>query len=64
MHIYIERSKEKKNIDFTGTVAALLNHLNINSEAVLVSRNNELLTEDDVIESADNIQILSVVSGG
>ncbi|HLC19438.1 MAG TPA: MoaD/ThiS family protein [Candidatus Nanoarchaeia archaeon] len=64
MHVFVERTKEKKTVSFKGTVAQLLSQLHINSETVLVSRNNELLTETDVLAQEDNIQILSVVSGG
>ncbi len=64
MKIFIERTKEEKELQFEGTVAGLLRKLRINSEAVLVSRNNELLTKTDKIKKTDVIKILSVVSGG
>ncbi|MBS3138139.1 MoaD/ThiS family protein [Candidatus Woesearchaeota archaeon] len=64
MHVFVERTNEKKTLLFKGTVEQLLSQLRINSETVLVSRNNELLTETDVLTPEDNIQILSVVSGG
>jgi len=64
MHIFIERTNEKKQIHFNGTVVQLLAALKINPEAVIVSRNHELLTEAEHIQTTDEIQILSVVSGG
>ena len=64
MHVFIERTKEKKNLTFKGTVAQLLAQLKVNPETVLVSRNNELLTDTDNVTSEDKIEILSVVSGG
>lgn len=64
MNIFIERTSEKKNIHFSGVVRALVEKLGISPEAVLVSRNNELLTLEDTVEDDDSLEILSVVSGG
>ena len=49
---------------FAGSVHDLLVHLAINPETVLVVRNGELLQLDDVVATTDNLEILSVVSGG
>ncbi|MBI3052191.1 MoaD/ThiS family protein [Candidatus Woesearchaeota archaeon] len=49
---------------FKGTVAELLEQLKINKGTVLVTRDNELLTSDEKVEDADEIRILSVISGG
>jgi sulfur carrier protein ThiS len=51
-------------LKFEGTVQELLLYLHINPETVLVSRNDELLTESDVVSTVDIVKILSVVSGG
>mgnify|MGYP001609814284 CR=1 FL=1 len=64
MHVFFERTNERKTISFEGTVAQLLSHLHVNPEVVLVSRNKELLTDADALASDDTVQILSVVSGG
>ena len=64
MNIFIERTNENKELAFEGTVSDLLKKLKINSEAVLVSKNNELLTQKDKIKKSDSIKILSVISGG
>ena len=64
MRVFIERTNEKKTVSFEGTVAQLLAQLRVNPETVLVSRNNELLTDTDSLASEDDVQILSVVSGG
>ncbi len=64
MKIFIEQNQKNKKIEFKGTVGELLLKLNINSETVLVTKNNELVTEDEVLKDSDEIKVLSVVSGG
>ncbi|MBT3836112.1 MoaD/ThiS family protein [Candidatus Woesearchaeota archaeon] len=63
--IFNEKDRTTTTLDFDkSTVEDLLTHLNINSETVLVTRNNEILTEDELLNNDDTIEILSVVSGG
>ena len=65
MKIYIERSKETKEINKDKIkVKELLKLLNIPENTVLVTKNNELVTEDSILEKKDNIKLLSVISGG
>lgn len=64
MKVFIERSKKSVDVMFKGKVVALLNKLEINAETVLVTRNNVLLTEEDMVKETDEIRILSVISGG
>lgn len=64
MKLFIERSNQEKEITFEGTVSELLKHIKVNPETVLVSRNDELLTDTDIVSSPDIVKILSVVSGG
>lgn len=64
--IFIERTN--KNLEFeikdNSKVIDLLKSLKIDHTTVLVSRNNELITEDIILNNNDNIKILSVISGG
>ena len=64
MKIIIEKNKEEKEINFSGTCAELLKKLEINSEEVLIIKNNELVSLDELCEQDDEIKLLSVVSGG
>lgn len=64
MKIYIERTKENKDLDFSGSVQKLLDTLEILSETVLVAKDGVILTEDEELTNTDEIKILSVVSGG
>lgn len=65
LKIFDERNSTATEIIFTKkTVKDLLLQLNINSETVLVTKNNEILTEDEELTHNDSICILSVISGG
>ena len=64
MQIFIEIDNKEKKMQFNGTVSQLLQKLQINSETVLVARNNTLVTEDDTLSDTDEIKLLSVISGG
>ena len=64
MKVFIERTKEKKDLRFSGTVSSLLKKLKINPVAVIVTRNNEVITSDQLISDNDRVKILSVISGG
>lgn len=64
--VFIDR--ENKNttleLDNNSLVVDLLKKLNINPVTVIVSRNNELILEDEKLNENDEIKILSVISGG
>jgi sulfur carrier protein len=45
-------------------VKVILRDLDIHADAVLVIRGEELLTREDVVEDADEIEIRPVISGG
>jgi sulfur carrier protein len=64
MKIVIERPRKDLDLEFEGSVEDLLSKLNVNPEEVVVSRNGELVTFDEILKNEDNIVIMSVVSGG
>ncbi len=64
MNVFLERQNKRISLKFTGTVSELLNQIEVNPEAVLVVRDNELLTADRDVSDSDEIQLLSVISGG
>ena len=64
MKIYIEKDEKEIEIKFQGTVKDLLLKLKINSETVIVVKNKELISEETLVNNTDNVQILSVISGG
>lgn len=60
-----ERNSTTEKINFSGkTVKELLDHLKINPEIVILTRKNQVLTEEDSLKNKDKIEILSVISGG
>ena len=66
MKIYIERDNTviEKHLDKKIRVIDLLNELNISPEAVIVIKNDEVITEDEFLSNEDEIKLLSVISGG
>ena len=64
--IFVDRDNLNKTLelDNSSIVADLLKKLNINPVTVVVSRNNELILEDEKLNNNDEIKILSVISGG
>ena len=55
-----------REVDIMGPkrVKELLRELKLLSEAVLVIRGDELVTEDDILRQEDHIEIRPVMSGG
>ena len=64
MEIFIESENRTRSLKFDGRVSELLKKLGINSETVLVSANDELVTEEDELKDDDEVKLLSVISGG
>ncbi len=63
--VHFEKKNSIEKIQWLGnTVRDLLKHLKINPETVLVARNDEVLTEDEILQDNDTIEILNVISGG
>ena len=59
-----ENKNTKLELDDNSQVIDLLKKLKINPVTVIVSRNNELILEDEKLNNNDEIKILSVISGG
>ena len=66
VNIFIDRENKhvKLELEKNSPVSVLLNKLCINPVTVIVSRNNELILEDESLNNNDDIKILSVISGG
>ena len=64
--VFIDRENKNANLELgsNSIVLDLLKKLSINPVTVIVSRNNELILEDEKLENNDEIRILSVISGG
>lgn len=66
VRIYIDRENRNKTIELENNlkVKNLLEKLGINPVTVIVSRNSELILEDEKLNDNDELRILSVISGG
>lgn len=64
MRVTLQQPPGETEINGPKTVRQLLKKLDLLPEAVLVIRNNELVTEDETLRDDDSIEIRSVISGG
>ena len=64
MKLFIEKIGEEKEISYSGNGKDLCKLLGIPIDTVIIVRNNSIVTEDIMLEDTDNIQLLSVISGG
>jgi len=65
IQVTFEKDQSIKEVSIEGnTVLDLLNHLAINPETVLVVKNNEVITEHEILSENDCLELLSVISGG
>ena len=55
-----------KEFDFEKRMSALklLRQLEILAETVVVTRNGEIVTEDEMLEVGDEVELIRVISGG
>lgn len=64
MKITTERPKKTITMEYEGAAIDLLKKLEIAQEEVLIIRNGKLVTEDEHVTDDDEIELLSVISGG
>ena len=64
MQVYIERSDEHHDIDFSGTGEELCERMQVNPQTVLILKDGELVTEDVDVSDAEEVKLITVVSGG
>ena len=66
INVFFDRENKEKTIevDENSSVKDLLGKMKINPVTVIVSRDNNILTEDEKINDRDKIKLISVISGG
>jgi len=66
IEVFFDRKKEEKTVevDNNASVKDLLNKMDINPVTVIVSRDNNIILEDEKIKDKDKIKLISVISGG
>ncbi|HLD87049.1 MAG TPA: MoaD/ThiS family protein [Candidatus Nanoarchaeia archaeon] len=64
--VFIEKENSSKAAALAdkSTVGDLLVLLKINPVTSIVSRNDEIIVEDDELHDGDSLKIISVISGG
>ena len=66
INVFFDRENKEKTIevDNNSSVKDLLTKMDINPVTVIVSRENNIILEDDKINDKDKIKLISVISGG
>lgn len=64
--VFYDRENKEKSIEVGKNmlVKDLLAKMGINPVTVIVSRDNNIITEDETIQNNDKIRLISVISGG
>ena len=64
MRVLLQHPKRETEITGVKTVGQLLKRLDVLPEAVLVIRDDQLVTEDEALKDSDTVEIRPVISGG
>ena len=65
MKIHVESRDFKKNVLFKGnTIRQLMKGLGLSSENFVISRNGEIVLEDELLANGDKVKLFPVISGG
>jgi len=65
MKIHVESRDFKKSVAFSGrTVRQLMKELGLSSENFVLSRNGEIVLEDEALKDGDKVKLFPVISGG
>lgn len=66
INVFYDREKQEKTVEIgeNSSIKDLLVKMNINPVTVIVSRDDNIITEDEKINDKDNINLISVISGG
>ena len=66
INVFMERENKqtKVELDKFSSLKDLLNELEINPVTVIVTRNDELIPENEKLRDNDEIKIMPVISGG
>jgi len=64
--VFYDRENKENTIEIgeNSSVKDLLANMKINPVTVIVSRDNNIITEDEKVNDNDKIRLISVISGG
>ena len=66
INVFYDREKKEKDIelDENSSIKDLLTKMNINPVTVIVSRDDNIILENEKLSDKDKIKLISVISGG
>ena len=65
MKIKVDSRDFRKTVEFKGkNMGELLKKMKLNPENFVLSKNNEIVLEDEKLKSGDNVKLFPVISGG
>lgn len=66
INVFFDRENKDESIelDLDSSVKDLLIKMDINPVTVIVSRDNNIIMEDEKVNDKDKIKLISVISGG
>jgi len=66
IQVFYDREKQEKTIDLeeNSSIKDLLTKMNINPVTVIVSKEDNIILEDENLKDQDKIKLISVISGG
>lgn len=66
INVFFDRENKEKTIelDINSSVKDLLAKMDVNPVTVIVSRDDNIITEDEKVNDSDKIRLISVISGG
>jgi sulfur carrier protein ThiS len=64
MEVFLQKEGKMLEVEHEGTAKSLLEKLGVNFETVLIVKDGTLITEQDNVDGAKRIELLSVISGG
>lgn len=64
MTVTIQLRKEEFQVKPGMTLLSSLEKINISPEAVIATRNGELILEDEILKDGEVVRLVSVISGG
>jgi|TARA_Y100000310_G_C20547612_1_gene746380 sulfur carrier protein ThiS len=64
--VFYDRENKEKTIELDENISVkgLLKKMDINPVTVIVSKNNNIILEDEKLDDKDDVKIISVISGG
>ncbi|MDK2907842.1 MAG: hypothetical protein PWQ87_300 [Candidatus Woesearchaeota archaeon] len=60
----LKRENKEEELDFEGSISELLKSLSLPEGSVVVLKNGDIVTEDEIVRNEDELEIIGVGSKG